>query len=270
VATNAKIVGIVLGTLALYTLIANKIPQCSPRCQAGAHPPARTSHRAARGGAGRKVFQRDRRPARRATAWARARPQPAHDEKGPGTAIGARCGKARVRKKLQAIPLRIARPNRACTSWQAISRSCPVMTKQLSPEQVWAVIAFPNPRAARWTVTASDIHRPPQPPQPPLRVVAAGGGAVFAGGVHRSEGHHPGGGVPRLPQARRAGPGDRARSHARRRAAQRGVDPQEDLDPASSVTKGYEKLAGIMPKSFGTLMNAAQSEALAQYLAAHK
>ena len=26
-ATNAKIIGIVLGTLALYTLIANKIPQ---------------------------------------------------------------------------------------------------------------------------------------------------------------------------------------------------------------------------------------------------
>jgi len=42
------------------------------------------------------------------------------------------------------------------------------------------------------------------------------------------------------------------------------------LDPASSVTKGYEKLAGIMPKSFGTMMNAAQLEALVQYLAAHK
>ena len=42
------------------------------------------------------------------------------------------------------------------------------------------------------------------------------------------------------------------------------------LDPASSVAKGYEKLAGIMPKSFGTMMNAAQLEALVQYLAAHK
>jgi len=42
------------------------------------------------------------------------------------------------------------------------------------------------------------------------------------------------------------------------------------LDPASSVTKGYEKLAGIMPKMFGTMMNAAQLEALVQYLATHK
>src|SRR5205814_10402464 len=42
------------------------------------------------------------------------------------------------------------------------------------------------------------------------------------------------------------------------------------LDPASSIAKGYEKLAGIMPKTFGTMMNAAQLEALVQYLAAHK
>jgi len=42
------------------------------------------------------------------------------------------------------------------------------------------------------------------------------------------------------------------------------------LDPASSIAKGYEKLAGIMPKTFGTMMSAAQLEALAQYLAAHK
>jgi len=42
------------------------------------------------------------------------------------------------------------------------------------------------------------------------------------------------------------------------------------LDPMSSIAKGYEKLAGIMPKTFGTMMNAAQLEALAQFLAAHK
>ena len=42
------------------------------------------------------------------------------------------------------------------------------------------------------------------------------------------------------------------------------------LDPASSIAKGYEKLAGIMPKTFGTMMNAAQLEALVQYLGAHK
>ncbi len=38
----------------------------------------------------------------------------------------------------------------------------------------------------------------------------------------------------------------------------------------SSITPGYEKLAGIMPKTFGMMMSAAQLEALVQYLAAHK
>jgi cytochrome c551/c552 len=42
------------------------------------------------------------------------------------------------------------------------------------------------------------------------------------------------------------------------------------LDPASSIAKGYEKMAGIMPKTFGTMMSAAQLEALVQFLASHK
>jgi hypothetical protein len=42
------------------------------------------------------------------------------------------------------------------------------------------------------------------------------------------------------------------------------------LDPTSSVTKGFEKFAGVMPKTFGTMMNAAQLEALVRFLAAHK
>ena len=42
------------------------------------------------------------------------------------------------------------------------------------------------------------------------------------------------------------------------------------LDPASSITQGYEKLAGIMPKTFGSMMSASQLEALVEYLAGHK
>jgi hypothetical protein len=38
----------------------------------------------------------------------------------------------------------------------------------------------------------------------------------------------------------------------------------------SSIAKGYEKMAGIMPKTFGTMMNAMQLEALVQFLASHK
>jgi mono/diheme cytochrome c family protein len=42
------------------------------------------------------------------------------------------------------------------------------------------------------------------------------------------------------------------------------------MDPMSSIAKGYEKMAGIMPKTFGTMMNAMQLEALVQFLASHK
>ena len=42
------------------------------------------------------------------------------------------------------------------------------------------------------------------------------------------------------------------------------------LDPASSIAHGYEKMAGIMPKTFGSMMNAMQLEALVQFLASHK
>jgi len=42
------------------------------------------------------------------------------------------------------------------------------------------------------------------------------------------------------------------------------------LDPASSTARGYERFAGIMPKTFGTTLTAAQFEALVRFLAAHK
>ena len=42
------------------------------------------------------------------------------------------------------------------------------------------------------------------------------------------------------------------------------------LDPMSSIAKGYEQLAGVMPKTFGQQLTGAQLEALVQFLASHK
>jgi hypothetical protein len=39
------------------------------------------------------------------------------------------------------------------------------------------------------------------------------------------------------------------------------------LDPRSDTTAGFEAMAGIMPPTFGQQFNAAQLEALVQYLA---
>jgi hypothetical protein len=42
------------------------------------------------------------------------------------------------------------------------------------------------------------------------------------------------------------------------------------LDPKSDTTKGFEKFAGMMPATFGTMLTAAQLEALVTFLANKK
>jgi mono/diheme cytochrome c family protein len=42
------------------------------------------------------------------------------------------------------------------------------------------------------------------------------------------------------------------------------------LTPDAKIAKGFEKFAGVMPKSFGTQLTGAQLEALVQFLSSHK
>ena len=42
------------------------------------------------------------------------------------------------------------------------------------------------------------------------------------------------------------------------------------LTPDAKIAKGFEKFKGIMPKTFGNQLTAAQLEALVQFLASHK
>src|SRR5437870_13892849 len=144
----------------------------------------------------------------------------------------------------------------------------PVMTRQLSPPQIWAVIAYLESQGGTVDVSASDI--PTTSSTSTTSPTGGGGGGGLAGGstdpkaiiqaagclaCHKLDGQ----GQVIAPDLTHVG--SRRDAEATRKKI---------LDPASSVTKGYEKLAGIMPKSFGTMMNAAQLEALVQYLAAHK
>lgn len=262
-ATNAKIVGIVLGTLALYTLIANKIPQVQSEVPqtltlgANVTPEQLVA-------AGEKVFNGIGGCPTCHGLGTRA-PNLLTDEKGQGP-IGARCGKRESGKSCkQYLYESLDQPGAyVVEGYQPIM---PVMTKQLSPEQVWAVIAFLESQGGTVDVTATDI---PAASAAPAASTAPSGSAAFAGGntdpkaiiqaagclaCHKLEGQ----GQVIAPDLTHVGSRRDAESIRKK-----------ILDPASSVTKGYEKLAGIMPKSFGTMMNAAQLEALVQYLAAHK
>jgi len=263
-ATNAKIVGIVLGTLALYTLIANKIPQVQSEVPQALTLGANVTPEQLVA-AGEKVYTGIGGCTTCHGLGERA-PNLLTDEKGQGT-IGARCGKREPGKTCkQYLYESLDNPTAYVVSgYQPIM---PVMTKQLSPAQVWSVIAFLESQGGTVDVSASDIPAASAAPAAPA--APAGGGGGLAGGstdpkaiiqaagclaCHKLDGQ----GQVIAPDLTRVGSRRDAESIRRK-----------ILDPASSVTKGYERLAGIMPKMFGTMMNAAQLEALVQYLAAHK
>jgi cytochrome c551/c552 len=42
------------------------------------------------------------------------------------------------------------------------------------------------------------------------------------------------------------------------------------LEPDATIAKGYEKFAGVMPKTFGSQLTAAQFESLVRFLASRK
>jgi mono/diheme cytochrome c family protein len=266
--TNLKVVGIVLGTLALYTLIANKIPQVQSEVPqtltlgANVTPEQLVA-------AGEKVFNGIGGCTTCHGLGTRA-PNLLTDEKGTGP-IGARCGKREPGKSCKRY-LYESLDNPTAFVVPGYQPIMPVMTRQLSPEQVWSVIAFLEAQGGTVDVTADDIAKSKSAAgaAPTASAAPSGGGAAFAGGstdpraiiqaagclvCHKLDGQ----GQVIAPDLTHVGSRRDAESIRKK-----------ILDPASSIAKGYEKLAGIMPKTFGTMMNAAQLEALVQYLAAHK
>src|SRR4029077_735307 len=262
-ATNLKIVGIVLGTLAVYTLIANKIPQVQSEVPqtltlgANVTPEQLVA-------AGEKVFNGIGGCTTCHGLGTRA-PHLLTDEQGGGP-IGARCGKREAGKSCKDYLYEsLDQPTAYIVKgYQPIM---PVMTKQLSPAQVWSVIAFLESHGGTVDVTASDI--PATSTTSTTSATSTGGGGLAGGSTdpkaiiaaagclacHKLDGQ----GQVIAPDLTHVGSRRNAESIRKK-----------ILDPMSSIAKGYEKLAGIMPKTFGTMMSAAQLEALAQYLAAHK
>ena len=265
-ATNAKIVGIVLGTLALYTLIANKIPQVQSEVPQALSLGANVTPEQLVA-AGEKVFNGIGGCTTCHGLGTRA-PNLLTDE----TGTGVRCAKREPGKSCkQYLYESLDQPTAyVVAGYQPIM---PVMTKQLSPAQVWSVIAFLESQGGTVDVTASDI--PSTATTSATYTTSTGGagaagGAAFAGGstdpkaiiqaagclaCHKLEGQ----GQVIAPDLTHVGSRRDAESIRKK-----------ILDPASSIAKGYEKLAGIMPKAFGTMMNAAQLEAVVQFLAGHK
>ena len=264
-AINLRIIGVVLGTLALYTLIANKIPQVQSEVPhaltLGANvTPEQLSN------AGDQLYH----GAGGCTAChglgTRA-PNLLTDEKGAGP-IGARCGKREAGKDCKAYIYESLTNPRAfvVTGYEPIM---PEMGRILSQQQIWALVAFLESNGGTVDVTASDIPAA-SGPAAPAAPAAGGSGAGIAGGstdpmtmirgagctaCHKISGE--GGAIgPELTHV-----GSRLSANLIRESI---------LLPDAKTAKGFEKFKGVMPKTFGHQFTAEQLEALVQFLAAHK
>jgi len=259
--TNLRILGVVLGTLALYTLIANKIPQVQsevPRALTlGADV---TPEQLAQ--AGEQVFTGIGGCTTCHGLGTRA-PNLLTDEKGQGP-IGARCGKREAGKDCKAyLHEALTQPGAfVVTGYEPIM---PDMSRTLSPQQIWAVIAYLESQGGTITVTASDV-----PATSTTSTTSPTGSGGIAGGssdpmaIIRGAGcigcHKVGA------EGGAVGPD---LSHVGGRLSAAGIR-EAILLPNAKVTKGYERFAGVMPKVFGDQLTGNQLEALVNFLAGRK
>jgi mono/diheme cytochrome c family protein len=263
-ATNLRIIGVVLGTLALYTLIANKIPQVQSEVPqaltlgANVTPEQLVT-------AGDQLYH----GAGGCTAChglgTRA-PNLLTDEKGQGP-IGARCGKREAGKDCKAYIYESLTNPRAFVV-QGYEPIMPDMGRTLSPQQLWALVAFLESNGGTVDVTGSDIPAAAAAPaggSPPSAASAGiAGGSTDPMTMIRGAGctachkiNGEGGAIgPDLTHV-----GSRLSANLIRESI---------LQPDAKTAKGYEKFKGVMPKTFGHQFTAEQLEALVQFLAGHK
>jgi mono/diheme cytochrome c family protein len=263
---NLRIFGVVLGTLALYTLIANKIPQMQsevPRALAlGANvtPEQLVS-------AGDQLFH----GAGGCTAChglgTRA-PNLLTDEKGAGP-IGARCAKRENGKDCKAYLYEsLTRPGAfVVTGYEPIM---PDLSRTLSPQQLWALVAFLESQGGTVDVSGSDI---------PAANAASGAGSGAAGSPGASkiaDGStdpmaiiHAAGCIACHKVGTEGATIGPDLNHVGSRLSS-ALIRESILTPDAKVARGFEKFKGIMPKTFGDQLSAAQLESLVQFLASHK
>jgi mono/diheme cytochrome c family protein len=260
-AVDFKVAGVVAGTIVLFTLVANVIPQVQSEVPLdvafGADVTPEELVEAGellyRGGGGCVACHAESPGARG--------PNLVTDFRGEGS-IGARCGD-RV-------------PGLSCKEflYQALVRPqehmvpgyepiMPPLDRTMSPPQIWSIVAYLESLGGEVTVTAADIPDAAGSPEAgaaPAGAVAAGPGTGDPEEIVRSlcimchvlEGE----GTALGPAF--DGIGGRRSADELRRAI---------LDPPSVVAEGYEELVGVMPPFFGEQLTGVQLEAVVRYLA---
>ena len=268
-AINLKIGAVVIGTLAVYTLVANAIPQVQSEVPRQiALGPNVTPEELVQ--IGEQIYN----GAGGCTAChglgTRA-PNLLADERGTGP-IGARCGR-RVPGKSCKEYLHDALTSPGAFVAPGYEPIMPDVGRTLPPAQVWALVAFLESVGGTVDVTAADVPAETSGEQARGGGEGGGGGGTSGGlaggttdprelfraggcvGCHKlgAEGGAVGPDLTHLGSTRSA---DQIR---------RGI-----LDPEAEAAPGYEALKAVMPKTFGDQFTAAQLESLVRFLASQR
>lgn len=264
-ANNLRIFGVVLGTLALYTLIANKIPQVQSEVPqalslgANVTPEQLVS-------AGDQLYHGAGGCTTCHGLGTRA-PNLLTDEKGAGP-IGARCAKRESGKDCKAyLHESLTHPGAfVVTGYEPIM---PDMSRTLSPQQLWALVAFLESQGGTVDVSASDV--PAESPSSSAGALSGGGGAgrIANGSSDAMEIIRGAGCLGCHKVGTEGGAIGPDLNHVGSRLSG-SLIRESILAPDAKIARGYEKFKGIMPKTFGDQLTAAQLESLVQFLASKK
>lgn len=264
-ATNLKVLAIVLGTLFAYTALANMIPQVQSEVPeeltftgdfdaddlvaAGEDLYSGAGGCTACHGLGTRA------------------PNLLTDEGGTGV-IGARCA-ARVESMDCKEYLHTSMVDPGSYVVEGYQNIMPDVSRTLSPAQVWAMVAFLESQGGEVTVSAEDVQAaggtgaggPQSPPGETAPAAQPSSGSTDPMQLLQGQAclacHQLGGeGGPIGPPFDGMG----ARLDADR--IRRGI-----LDPNAEIAEGYEAVAGTMPATFGQQLTAGQLEIIVQFLA---
>jgi mono/diheme cytochrome c family protein len=260
--TNLRILALALCVVAFYTGIAHVIPQLQSEVPEALALTSDASPEALIG-AGEKIFNGSGGCTTCHGLGTRA-PNLLTDHAGQGP-IGARCGSRKPGMDCKAYLYEsLVKP--AAYVVAGFEPIMPDMSKQLSPDQLWAVVAFLQSQGGEVTVTAADLKAAGGAGAAAAPAAAA---ATFSATLDPVQLYNEKGCVGCHQLDGKGGAVGPSWDHVGRRRTAEQIR-HKILFPNSDTTKGYAKFAGTMPATFGQQLSAAQLEALVNYLASRK
>jgi mono/diheme cytochrome c family protein len=257
--TNLTVALIVLGTLGLYTAVANLIPQVASdvpeelvmSADVSSEEMVAAGEQLYAGGGGCTACH------------------------GLGTrapdllgVVGTLCGERKPEMSCKEY-LHESMVNPSAYVVEGFQPIMPDMSRTLSDPQIWSLVAFLESQGGEVTVTGQDLGPPPADgPRPGVGPGGENTGAALPTAPGESD---PADLIATLGCTACHAYGDAAGGLGPAVAAMAELEPdyirRSILNPAADTAKGFEAFAGTMPPNFGAQLTGAQLESLVDFLA---